>query len=214
MVILLLVPLVLCAVPALAQPASTSQLQLWLGQTTLTGNWGGIRTRLKNAGIDLNAEFLTESADNPIGGRSQAARYTQEIDFGADLDLDRLLAIANGKIQITLTDDTGRSLSDDAIGSQFQVQQLFIARQSFRLSELNYRQDLLANKISVEVGWAPVGDSFAQPMLLCVFQNAAFCGHASAMTINSGAHNFPTAEWGARLRHPSRTGILRRNRRL
>src|SRR5690242_13454442 len=88
-VILLLVPVVLDVRPALAQPASTNQLQIWLGQATLTGDWGGLRNRLKNAGVDLNAEFLTESAANPIRGRLQAARYTQEIDFGADLDLDR-----------------------------------------------------------------------------------------------------------------------------
>jgi porin len=139
-------------------------------------------------------EFLTESAANPTGGRAQAARYTQEFDFGADFDLNRLVALPNEKVQITLTDDTGRSLSD-VIGSQFQVQELFVANQSFRLSELNYQQELLTDKISLEAGWAPIGDSFAQPMILCAFQNAVFCGHASAMTANSGAHNFPLAQW-------------------
>lgn len=186
--------------PVLAQSTSTSQSQGWLGQATLTGDWGGVRTRLENLGVDPRAEFLTESAVNPIGGRAQGARYTQEIDFGADLDLNRLAALPNGKVRITLTDDTGRSLSRDAIGSQFRVQELFVARQSFRLSELNYQQDLLTDKISLEAGWAPVGDSFAQPMIFCAFQNAVFCGHASAMTIDSGAHNFPLAQWGAHVK--------------
>jgi porin len=201
--IVLLVLVALCVCPALAQSTSTSQLRSWLGHATLTGDWGGVRTYLDNLGIDPRAEFLTESATNPIGGRAQAARYTQEIDFGADLDLNRLVALSNGKVQITLTDDTGRSLSDDAIDNQFQVQELFVADQSFRLSELNYQQDLFTDKISLEAGWAPVGDSFAQPMIFCAFQNAVFCGHASAMTINSGIHNFPFAQWGAHVKvHP------------
>lgn len=198
--ILLLALVALFVRPVLAQSTPTSQLQSWLGQATLTGDWGGVRTRLENLGMEPRAEFLTESAANSIGGQTQAARYTQEIDFGADLDLNRLVALPNGKVQITLTDDAGRSLSNDAIGSQFQVQELFVANQSFRLSELNYQQDLFTGKISLEAGWAPVGDSFAQPMIFCAFQNAVFCGHASAMTINSGAHNFPLAQWGAHVK--------------
>src|SRR6185437_241591 len=61
-------------------------------------------------------------------------------------------------------------------------------------------QSLFSDKISFEVGWAPVGDSFAHPMMFCAFQNAAFGGHASSMTINSGAQNFPFAQWGAHLK--------------
>ena len=195
--ILLLLLLVLRVCPVLAQSMSPSQPNGWLNQSTLTGDWGGERTYLENHGIYARAEFLTESAANPVGGRAQAARYTQEINFGADLDLNRLVALPHGKIQITLTDDTGRSLSNDAIANQFQVQELFVARQSFRLSELNYQQTFLSNRIFFQVGWTPVGDSFANPMMFCAFQNAAFCGHASAMTINSGAENFPFAQWGA-----------------
>lgn len=153
-----------------------------------------MRTYLENLGIDPRAEFFTESAANPVGGRAQAARYTQEIDFGADLDLNRLAALPHGKVQITLTDDTGRSLSNDAIANQFQVQELFVDRRSFRLSDLNYQHNSFSDRISFEVGWAPVGDSFAQPMMFCAFQNAVFCGHASDMTINSGAQNFPFAQ--------------------
>lgn len=197
--ILLLVLLALRVCPVLAQSMSPSQLNGWLTQATLTGDWGGVRTHLENLGIDPNAEFLTESAANPIGGQAQAARYTQEIDFGVDLDLNRLVGLPHGKVQITLTDDTGRSLSNDAIANQFQVQELFVARQSFRLSELNYQQAFFSHSISFEVGWTPVGDSFANPMMFCAFQNAAFCGHASAMTINSGAQNFPFAQWGAEI---------------
>lgn len=198
--ILLSILLALRVCPVLAQSMSTSQLNGWLSQATLTGDWGGVRTYLENLGIDPRTEFFTESAANPIGGEAQAARYTQEIDFGANLDLDRLVGLPHGTVQITLTDDTGSSLSNDAIGNQFQVQELFVAGQSFRLPELNYQQDFFTDKISLEAGWAPVGDSFAQPMLFCAFQNAAFCGHASAMTINSGAQNFPFAQWGAHIK--------------
>jgi len=180
------------------QPA-TQQSERWLGRVTLTGDWNGQRTKLEASGILLRAHFLTESAANPIGGESQAARYTQQVDFGADLDLGRLIDVSGGKIEITFTDRAGRSLSADAIGNQFAVQELYGAGQNFRLAELNYQQDLLGNKITLGLGWSPVGDDFATIPILCVFQNVLLCGHANAMSINSGAQNFPVGEWGAHI---------------
>jgi porin len=100
----------------------------------MTGDWGGVRAILKDAGIDLRGHFGAESAANPSGGKSEAGRYTQQIDFGADLDLNRLVGIPGGKVQITLA---GRSLSADAIGNLFAVQELYGADQNLRLAELN-----------------------------------------------------------------------------
>jgi carbohydrate-selective porin OprB len=182
-----------------AMAQETTGGQRWFDQDTMTGNWGGSRSSLRDAGIDLRAHFTTESAGNPSGGNYQAVRYTQQIDFGANFDLDRLMSIKDSKIQVTLTDRVGSSLSADALRNQFAVQELYGAGQNFRLAEMNYQQDFLKHKVTIELGWSPIGDSFAGLPYFCNFQNAVICGHASAMTTDSGAHNFPTAEWGARM---------------
>src|SRR4051794_14962443 len=91
----------------------------WLDQTTMTGDWDGKRTTLDSWGIDLRAHLLTESAANPVGGKIQAACYTQQVDFGADIDLGRLIGFSGGEIQIPLTARVGRSLTADAIGNEF-----------------------------------------------------------------------------------------------
>jgi porin len=109
------------------------------------------------------------------------------------------LDLSGGKIDITFTDRVGRSLSVDAIGNQFAVQELYGAGQNFRLAELNYQQDLFGDKITLALGWSPVGDDFATIAILCVFQNVLLCGHANAMSVNSGAQNFPVGEWGAHI---------------
>jgi porin len=79
------------------------------------------------------------------------------------------------------------------------VQELYGAGQNFRLAELNYQQDLLGHKITLGLGWSPVGDDFATIPIFCVFQNVLLCGHANAMSVNSGAQNFPVGEWGAHI---------------
>jgi porin len=186
--------------PATVQRTTADSPKGWLERDTMTGDWGGHRTSLEKEGIDLRADYMSESAANPVGGIKQAARYTQQITFGADLDLGHLAGVSDAKIQITFSDRAGKSLSADAIGSQFSVQALFGAGQNFRLSELNYQQDLLHREITLELGWSPIGDNFGNPMVFCYFQNGTICGHANAMTKNSGANNFPTGQWGARVK--------------
>jgi len=189
-----------CACPAEAQQPTTGMPASRLDRATLTGDWGGGRTRLEDAGIKLRAGFTTESAANPVGGRRQSVRYTQQVDFGADLDLSRLIGDPGAKVQITFIDRAGRSLSADAIGNLFSVQQLYGAGQNFRIVELNYQQSLLAGRLNFELGWSPAGDQFASLPVFCDFQNGFICGHPNPMTTNSGAHNYPVGQWGARVK--------------
>jgi len=188
--------LLLCTLPAMAQQAGVD----WLRQPTLTGDWGGTRSSLQDDGINLRAHWTTESAGNLSGGYYQTARYTQQLDFGADFDLDKLWGVPDAKIQFTVTDRSGRSLTNDALGNMFSTQELYGAGQNFRLAELNWQQDFLDHKVAIELGWSPMGDDLARLAAFCNFQNGIICGHANAMTTNSGAHNFPTAQWGARLK--------------
>jgi porin len=89
-------PLVLFAAAALSSCPTMAQQttggQPLFDQDTMTGNWGGERTSLQDAGINLRAHFTTETAANPSGGNYQAVCYTQQVDFGADFDLTRLSA--------------------------------------------------------------------------------------------------------------------------
>ena len=186
--------------PLRAQDCTSCQPAGWLDRPTLTGDWAGLRPKLEKAGIGLRAGFMTESAANPVGGQRQSARYTQEVDFGADLDLNRLVGDPSGHVQITFTDRVGRSLSADAIGNLFPVQQLYGAGQNFRIVELNYQQSLFADKLSFQLGWSPAGDYFASLPVFCDFQSGFICGHPSPMTTNSGADNYPVGQWGARVR--------------
>lgn len=188
------------ALPLTAQQPIVEEHSGWLDRPTLTGNWNGIRTEIEKKGIALRAHFVTESAGNPTGGKSQTVRYTQQIDFGADLDLGRIIHDPDAKIQITLTDRAGRSLSADAIGNLFAVQQLYGAGQNVRIVELNYQQTLFTDKLNFELGWSPAGDYFASLPVFCDFQNGFICGHPNPLTTNSGAHNYPVGQWGARVK--------------
>jgi porin len=165
----------------------------------MTGNWGGVRSQLEKAGITLRAHYTSESACNPVGGIYSAARYTQQFDFGANLDLHRL-GYLPGKVLITFTDRAGDSLSADALGNnKFAVQEVFGGGRGLRLVELHYRQESLNKRLLFDIGWAPVGSNFATSTVYCSrFQTLATCG---TLQLNNGDWlNWPFAQWGAMLR--------------
>ncbi|MDR3532190.1 MAG: carbohydrate porin [Rhodopila sp.] len=182
-------------------PQFSSFLQNWANQDTATGNWGGVRTSLEDFGINLRGHWTTESAFNPVGGTAEAGAYTQQFDFGADLDLDKLIGLQGGTVQITFVDRGGASLSAEALGNNlFPVQELYGAGNNFRLTDLNYQQNLLDDKITFQIGWSPIGDHFATDPIFCHFQSGAMCGHPKSNSTNDpGWHNFPASQWGARI---------------
>lgn len=183
--------------PEAAQSAPGNGL---FSRSRLTGNWGGMRTWLEEQGVSLNLAYTGEAAGNIAGSPKHTARYTQQVDFETLFDLNRLAGVPGAKVQFEVTERFGRSLSKDVLHNEFSVQELYGAGQNFRLAELNYQQDFYDHRIQTEVGWSPVGDHFASLPDFCKFQNGVICGHANAMTQNSGAHNFPTAQWGARIK--------------
>jgi porin len=186
--------------PAAAQSSNNTTFTDWLNQSTMTGNWGGTRTRLEELGINFRGGFTTESAYNPVGGQFPAVRYTQQVDIGADFDLGRLADLPGGKFVTTLTDRTGRSLSADAINeNRYAVQEVYGGGRIARLVEMHYQQELLDGHLLVDVGWEPLGMYFASPAWCPYFQSLAICGTVS-INSNGNWQDWPFGQWGARVK--------------
>jgi porin len=193
----------LCGIAALLAPLFAGQAQAqddffgdWLRQPYMTGDWGGVRTKLEKEGIALRAHYISETAGNPTGGLQQATQYAQQIDFGADLDLEKLAKLKGGQIHVTFSDRAGNSLSSLDLGALAQVQEIFGGGQDFRLAILTYEQSLFDDKLDIKGGWLNAGDDFATSPLYCYLQNNAFCGNPLSVTLDAGFSTFPAASWG------------------
>ena len=179
-----------------SQAVRADPLDDWLKQDYMTGDWGGLRTKLQQDGIDLRAHYIGEAAGNPTGGMSQSTKYAQQIDFGADLDLGKLAGLSNGQLHITFTDRAGRSLAADNIGNIISVQEIFGGGQNFRLAELSYEQSFFNDSLETKIGRIHSADDFAHSPIYCYFQNNGFCGQPAGIPIGSGFTTFPVASWG------------------
>ena len=180
--------------------ARADDLARWFSQPTMTGNWGGVRTSLNDAGITPKAFYTGEFAANPSGGQRQGTGFAQQIGFGADFDLAKLAGIKGGIFHLVLNAREGRSNSADFIGNKLEDQEVFGAGESFRLTQFSYGQSFADKKVYTEVGFFPWGNYFGFTPLLCDFQNVGFCGHPNSLPNNSGWTDYPTPKWGGMVR--------------
>src|ERR1700722_17152998 len=65
----------------------------------VTGDWGGLRTRLQNDGLTFNGGYVSELAYNASGGARQAGAEAGQIDLGVTADLGRLAGVPGGVFQ-------------------------------------------------------------------------------------------------------------------
>jgi porin len=173
----------------------------------------------RDAGVTFNASYMGEAAASLSGGDEHAGRYTQQIELETLLDMEHIANIPDARLQMTLNYRSGRSLSKDVLHNQFSVQELYSdpSAQILRLSQFNWLQQFADRRVTVQVGWSPVGNNFARLASFCKFQSFVICGHANANTVNGGSQNGPISQWGARIKvWPTEnfyvnTGVYRNN---
>lgn len=201
------------AAPAIATPPPPK------GRETLTGDWGGLRTSLKQAGVTFRGDYVSESFSVVDGGQRQGTTYVHQVRLGADFDMDRIAGIEGGIVHLTFNDRRGVGISSDFVGNRLPIQEAAGGYYA-RLTEASWEQNLMGGKLNLRLGYFAMGNDLGGMPIGCTFVNAAFCAHPLSMSGDSGWYNYPNARWGAavryKLRHDVilRTGVYQVNPRL
>lgn len=203
----------LLAMTALAPAASAADA------STLTGDWGGARTRYLDAGVNFRGDYVSETFANVSGGLARGSTYAQQLRLGADFDMERLAGWSGATLHLTINDRRGGGVSADYIGNRLPVQEVYGGPYT-RLSEASIEQNLLAGRLNLRLGYFAMGNDLGGMAIGCQLVNAAFCAHPLSLSGNSGWYNYPNARWGAAVRYQLRpelllrTGLFQDNPRL
>lgn len=203
----------LMALVALAPVASAAD------ESTLTGDWGGARTRYLDAGVNFRGDYVSETFANVSGGLKRGSTYAQQLRLGADVDMARLAGWSGATLHLTINDRRGAGVSADYIGNRLPVQEVHGGPYT-RLSEASYEQNLLGDRLNLRLGFFAMGNDLGGMAIGCQLVNAAFCAHPLSLSGNSGWYNYPNARWGAAVRYKLgpellfRTGLFQDNPRL
>jgi porin len=188
-------------------------------QSTLTGDWGGARTRYLDAGVNFRGDYVSETFANVSGGAKRGSTYAQQLRLGADVDMERLAGWSGAALHLTINDRRGAGVSADYIGNRLPVQEVYGGPYT-RLSEASIEQNLLGDRLNLRLGFFAMGNDLGGQIIGCQLVNAAFCAHPLSLSGNSGWYNYPNARWGAAVRYKLapelllRTGVYQDNPRL
>ena len=170
----------------------------WNGQS-LSGDWWGVRNFLDDSGVEISASYTNNIAGNPVGGKSAGFTYTDNVSFGLELNFEELIGWKGLTIDVSGLNRAGSSLSQDNIGNQFTVQQVY-GGQTVMFYALLFEQKLLDDKISIKAGRFSAGDDFASSPIYWLYMNNGIDGNPQALPVNTCFSAYPWAVWAARLR--------------
>ena len=171
----------------------------WTQSDDFSGDWWGMRNMLSDDGVEFSFTYTNNVAGNVVGGKQRSATYTDNVGFGIELNLEKLIGWNGATFTVSALNRSGQSLSQVAIGNQFTVQQVY-GNQTIMYYALALEQRLLDDKLSIKIGRMAAGDDFASSPLYWLYMNNGIDGNPQSLTVNTQFSTYPSATWGARLR--------------
>jgi porin len=169
-------------------------------QETLTGDWGGTRTALKNKGIDITLNYIAETFSVLSGGINRAGSYEGRAEFSVDADLEKLIGWTGGSAHVTVFNihDSRNNVAAN-VGSIADPSNID-ALSTTRLFTLWFEQNF-ADRFSVRVGQLAADDEFITSPTAGGLLNGTF-GWAGVLAANmtNGGPAYPLATPGARVK--------------
>ncbi len=117
----------------------------------LTGNWGGLRTDLENAGFTISASFTLDWSGVWSGGVNNTAHSRTLWDINLNADLEKSLGLTGGTVFLDFQSANGRGGGADA--GIFQLySNIETPGSRDQISELWYEQKLFGDVVRVKLG--------------------------------------------------------------
>ncbi len=150
---------------------------------------------LSDAGLKPLVTYNGVFQGNPVGGLHQSVAWSQELVFGATLDLETLLKVPGASLVVSGADAAGSNLSND-IGNIFTVSQAYDTP-TVMFYELYWQQSLLDDALQLRLGRLAAGDTFAALPAFALQVNGGINGNPLSVSVNSQFTASPVATWGA-----------------
>ena len=182
------------AIPAMAQQS----VDEWLEGKHATGDWGGVRTQLEEAGVTFEGAYTTDimAVRNGNAGSGDGWDYAGRMDFGLEFDLEKLVGATGLTFYASGAWSSGHDLSERKVGNLFAVQEIFSGQEA-RLSQLYLQQKLLDDKLSFKIGRLTTEEDFLASDIYTYYVNGGINGTpANVPGGNAGFTTAPFAQWG------------------
>ena len=193
------------AADTLSSEPPSDPMESWLEGDYGTGDWLGIRTTLGDKGLEISGGYTAEVWGNTTGGLKQGAVYTGLLDFGATLDLEKLVGWKGASVSTTWLWLSGRDASEDLVGNFLTISNI-AGFNTLRMLELWFQQDFFLREdeglpgLSIRVGQLTADSEFVISDYGALFTNGTFGWPAFLYTnIPEGGPGYPMGTLGVRV---------------
>lgn len=177
---------------AAASAAPAPDKGLW-ERDTLTGDWGGLRTNMTDAGVTFGLQEQSEVWGNMTGGLRQGVVYDGLTTASLKLDLEKLVGWTGATFFVDAFQIHGRGPSGNLVGN-LQIVSNIEATRDTKLYQLYLEQSLLGGRLVVRLGQEGANDQMMITQYGALFLNSSFgFPGLPAADLPSGGPNYPMA---------------------
>ena len=188
------------AAPTCAEAAEPSAPDIW-SRPALTGDWGGLRPRLRDIGVTFDIEYTTDLLANLSGGIRRGAVGVGYFQPQMDVDLEKLWGWNGSRFRASAAITHGPDFSPHYLGNILWASNIELQRPVARVFELWYEQNTFNDRFSVRAGLILADTEFATSDTAFTFMNSTLGWDvALANNLPAGGPAFPLSTPGARIR--------------
>lgn len=170
----------------------------WAQEDGITMQWFGLRPTLQDAGAEIYGSYTAEVWGNTTGGLSTGTVYTGLLDFGLELDLEKLAGWKGATLNTTWLWSSGKDASQELVGNFFTISNI-AALPTVRMLELWLEQKAWDDKVSIRLGQITADSDFVVSDYSGLFINGTFGWPAFLyMNLPAGGPGFPMGTLGIR----------------
>jgi porin len=198
--VLLCISATVVAQDAAPPPEAAKETSFWK-RDTLTGDWGGARSALKdNYGTEVAVNYIGETLSVLSGGVHQHTSYEGRLEFSLDTDLQTLSGWKGASTHMTVFDIEGNAHNAEHNVGSIADPSNIDAHPTTRLFTLWFQQNLFDDRLSVRVGQLAADDEFFLSPTAGGLINATF-GWTGMLGANilSGGPAYPLSAPAARV---------------
>lgn len=171
-------------------------------ESTLTGDWGGARQRLFDAGVQADLMYTADYLYNTTGGWQRGGAYVGHADLKFRFDGKKLVGWEGGSAYLHLISNSGGRANLNNVGSLMGVDNFEAPANRSGVFKAWLQQSFLDDKASLRVGLYPIDTEFYVTDSSGVFLHPSFGMAAEVGNFGSlaGPAIYVTSSYGVRLR--------------
>lgn len=191
-------------------PQAPASQAAYSTRDNLTGEWGGLRSKWHEAGLDVGLNYTAEPAASVSGGYRYDSTYLHNINAELKMDLAKLVGMKNTTFLVKYSSRDGDNLSEDSVVPGYAENGRFVYGEYFNKSQeafggqttklVNFQLTTQFDQLTVDYGRLVMNDLFLRSDLYCNFMNNAICGSPKGVFTPYALNAYPDATVGVHVK--------------